>query len=245
MNTLLSNSALSIRPQPYSGAFPSVIFFGRTFAEYSAFFNLEPARDLHGCKILDCSAGFASFAFETRSQGAEVIAADPMYGRATSALAALGAAEITQVMRTARAHACKFTFSTFRDFDHAENCRRAALAGFLNDYASGFATGRYVRAELPELPFADDTFDLALNGHFLFLYAARLGETFLSQSLRELARVAREVRLFPLVDLDGRDYGQELEFLQSLAGSRLRTEIVPVHYEFLKGATSMLRVTRT
>ncbi len=220
-------------------------FFCRTFAEYAAFFNLDPGRILAGRRILDCGAGFASFAVEARAYGADVIAADPMYGRTTEALAALGAAEITQVMRTARTHADKFAFTTFRDFDDAENCRRTALTGFLCDYAGGFAAGRYVRAELPALPFADDTFDLALNSHFLFLYATRLGETFLAQALRELARVAHEVRVFPLVDLDGRDYAQEPEHLQQLAGSRLRAEILPVRYEFLKGAKSMLRLTRT
>jgi hypothetical protein len=45
---------------------------------------------------------------------------------------------------------------------------------FLNDYEQGKAEGRYVDAELPTLPFADKTFDIALCSHLLFVYSVQL-----------------------------------------------------------------------
>ena len=49
---------------------------------------------------------------------------------------------------------------------------------FLRDYPAGLTEGRYLNAGLPDLPFADSSFDSALCSHFLFLYTRQLGEAF-------------------------------------------------------------------
>ena len=72
---------------------------------------------------------------------------------------------------------------------------------FLDDYETGRQGGRYVFSELPSLPFVDKAFDLALCSHFLFLYTDQLTEKFHVDSVMELCRVAREVRIFPLLAL--------------------------------------------
>ena len=62
---------------------------------------------------------------------------------------------------------------------------------------------RVVAGDARALPFADGEFDLALSSHLLFLYSAQLGKDFHLQSMFELCRVAREVRVFPLLALNG------------------------------------------
>src|SRR5882757_5347473 len=52
--------------------------------------------------------------------------------------------------------------------------RQVARQRFLDDYENGKATGRYVDAELPKLPFGDRAFDIALCSHFLFFQRALL-----------------------------------------------------------------------
>jgi hypothetical protein len=47
--------------------------------------------------------------------------------------------------------------------------RRAAMELFIDDYEDGRQMGRYVSCALPALPFADNSFGLALSSHFLFL----------------------------------------------------------------------------
>jgi hypothetical protein len=79
----------------------------------------------------------------------------------------------------------------------------AAMRQFLDDYAQGRRDGRYLPAELPELPFAGASFDLALSSHFLFLYSTQLGSEFHRAAVREMCRVAAEVRIFPLLALGG------------------------------------------
>jgi hypothetical protein len=55
---------------------------------------------------------------------------------------------------------------------------------------------------LPALPFPAGSFELALCSHLLFLYSDLLDLEFHVRALTELLRVAREVRLFPLLSLD-------------------------------------------
>ena len=54
---------------------------------------------------------------------------------------------------------------------------------------------------LPTLPFADAAFEMALCSHLLFLYSSQLGEAFDRAAVREMCRVAAEVRIFPLLAL--------------------------------------------
>ena len=54
------------------------------------------------------------------------------------------------------------------------------------------------------MSFPDKSFDLAVCSHVLFLYTEHLSEAFHRSAIRELCRVACEVRIFPLSALDGR-----------------------------------------
>ena len=123
--------------------------------------------------------------------------------------------------------------------------RMSAMQAFLDDYELGKAQARYLDAELPTLPFADAAFDLALCSHFLFLYSSQLGETFHRAAMRELCRVAAEVRIFPLIALGGEPSPFVAGCVQELraAGHHVRIEKVP--YEFQRGGNEMMRITGT
>jgi len=74
---------------------------------------------------------------------------------------------------------------------------------FLDDYDEEKRQGRSGAAELPTIPFLDQSFDLAVCSHFLFLCTEHLSAAFHHSAIQELYRVAREVRVFPLRELDG------------------------------------------
>jgi ubiquinone/menaquinone biosynthesis C-methylase UbiE len=109
---------------------------------------------------------------------------------------------------------------------------------FLADYPDG----AYVAGALPDLPFRDDSFRLALSANLLFLYDDRLDRAFHEAALSELARVAEEVRVFPLASLDRTRSAYVEPTVRSLrtAGYEARTATVP--YEFQPGATEALVV---
>ncbi len=221
----------------------SVAFYGRTLREYRAFFQLSDV-DLRQRRILDCSAGCASFNAEATRRGTDVLSVDPLYDRSPAALRAVARHDIAHVLQRARASRERFVYGYFRDLDEVERLRRAAMDGFLADYPGGRAQGRYRAACLPHLPFASDAFDLALCGHFLLLYAYRFDARFHLDSLRELMRVAGEVRVYPLLQPDGQPPAFLDELCHCLRREGHALDIVPLEYEFFRGANQMLRLRR-
>ena len=103
----------------------------------------------------------------------------------------------------------------------------------------------YVAGALPDLPFAANTFDLALCSHLLFTWADVFDEEWHLQALRELLRVAAQVRVFPLV-VQGT--GAPVPFLpdvtQRLTDDGHHVDLAGVPYEFQRGASTMLTLNR-
>ena len=99
-------------------------------------------------------------------------------------------------------------------------------------------------AELPTLPFPDASFDLALCSHFLFLYSSQLGASFHLSAIREMCRVATEVRIFPLLALGGCTSRHLDRSVDDLRASGFAASIEDVPYEFQRGGNQMLRIRR-
>jgi hypothetical protein len=123
-----------------------------------------------------------------------------------------------------------------------------SLRRFLADYDKGKHEGRYVAASLPTLPFADGQFSLALVSHFLFLYSDKFDLAFHIAAFEESLRVAREVRVFPLLGLD-RQWSPHVQPVSDhLTRVGFQVEIVAVQYEFQRAedhaGNRMLRVRR-
>ena len=123
--------------------------------------------------------------------------------------------------------------------------RMSAMKLFLDDYEDGLRDHRYVDATLPDLPFRDEAFDLVLCSHLLFTWAGEaLDARFLARAALEMARVGKEVRIFPLLDKQGQPTPLLAPLRRALEQRGHASEIVKVPYEFQKGANEMLRVVR-
>jgi ubiquinone/menaquinone biosynthesis C-methylase UbiE len=121
--------------------------------------------------------------------------------------------------------------------------RMATMEEFLEDFDQGKAQGRYINGSLPRLSFADQTFDLALCSHFLFLYSEQLSAAFHLAAIKELCRVATEVRIFPLLEL-GAKKSRHLDFVSShFRQNDYRVQIKETAYEFQKGGNEMIVVS--
>lgn len=219
-----------------------VVPWGRRLSEYQAFFALDELASRS--PILDAGGGPSSFATEARSVGAHVVAADPIYALCGDDIR-LRFEETAEAMRTGMRRASyRFDWSYYRSEEAVHKLRREALELFLDDFERGKAEGRYTPASLPSLPFGDGSFRLALVSHLLFLYGDELDFGFHLASIRELLRVSEEVRVFPLVNLDGLPSSHLPGVVQALRSEDVVTELVDVPFEFQKGATRMLRVRR-
>jgi hypothetical protein len=153
------------------------------------------------------------------------------------------AATCDQVLDQTRQHAHEFVWGgAIGSVEELGRLRMRAMEQFAADYDDGKSAGRYVDASLPSLPFADGAFDLALCSHYLFLYSTQVSEALHLAGVREMCRVAAEVRIFPLLSLGGERSPHLAPCLAQLAGSGFEASIERVPYEFRRGANEMLRI---
>lgn len=222
--------------------FDQIVPWGRTCDEYELMFDLSASDLADG--VLDCGGGPSSFTAEMSARGYRAVSVDPIYAFLGSEIRTRFEVVAESILSQLRAAPDDWTWSYHRSPEDLLATRRQALEGFLADYESGLSEGRYLVGELPSLPFVPASFGLAVCSHLLFLYSDLLTEDFHIRAVRELCRVARETRIFPLLT-QSRQPSPHLSAVRSaLAADGYATEVVSVGYEFQKGGNQMLRVFR-
>ena len=217
--------------------------WGRSLEEYVRMFELA-ARHLDS-RILDCAAGPASFNAEMHARGRDMISCDPIYRFSEAEIAKRIEETYPVILEKTRQSQANFLWHETKSPEDLGTIRMAAMGRFLADFSAGLAEGRYCVAALPSLPFSERQFDLALCSHFLFTYSHLLTLEFHVEAIRELCRVARETRIFPLVPNFGKDRSLHVEAVSKRLGAEgYSCEIRRVPYEFQKGGNEMLRVAR-
>ena len=216
-----------------------VVPWGRSFEEYRRMFALSDA-DLQ-LKILGCADGPAGFNAEAARRGITVTSIDPLYRLGAGAIRDRIAATYDRMLDQTQRNHQQFLWDTIRSVEDLGRIRMQAMQEFLDDYDSGKDQGRYVDAELPSIAFPDKSFDLAVCSHFLFLYTEQLSEAFHRSAILELCRVAREVRIFPLLALEGRISRYVASMMNDLSGA-WEVSLVTVPYEFQRGGNQMMRI---
>jgi len=144
-------------------------------------------------------------------------------------------------MRENRDH---YVWTNIKSLDELEHIRMSAMELFLSDFERGKAESRYLYHELPnQVSFPDYTFDIGLSSHFLLLYTS-LGYEFHIHSITEMLRVCKEIRIFPVVDLDARKTDLIASVIEHFKQSYF-VEIKETEYEFQKGANKVLIIKNT
>ncbi|GAA4442376.1 hypothetical protein [Bremerella cremea] len=219
-----------------------VVPWGRSWDEYLRMFAIDD-RDLQR-KILGCADGPAAFQAEANKRGVSVISCDPLYAFSAAEIESrIDACFETVLQQTERNQDGFIWNDAIPNVAQLGHTRREAMQTFLADFPAGKQEGRYIAAELPDLPFPADAFDLALCSHFLFLYDS-LGVDFHVRSARSLLAVAQEVRIFPLLQLDRQRSPFVDVVTAAVQADGHHAEVIEVDYEFQKGASQMLRLTR-
>ncbi|WP_062052102.1 hypothetical protein [Bacillus sp. JCM 19034] len=219
-----------------------IVFIGRTFEEYVEMFSLSE-EELQGKKILDCPAGACSFTAIGNKKGIDITACDIAYDHSSEALKNKGIQDIAHAMEHVQKAESNYRWDYFKDIEGLRNHRLNALQDCAKDMKE--CRERYVPVTLPDLPFKDEEFDLLLSAHFLFMYADRLDYDFHIETLNELVRVTKEeVRIFPLVDLEGKRYEHLDKIIKYVTKNGCTVEEVNVPYEFQLNANSMLKIVK-
>lgn len=219
----------------------NIVPWGRKCEEYVRMFSLDEC-DLQK-KILGCGDGPASFNAEMTKRNSNVVSVDPVYK--FSAAQIRERVEIIRpvIMAETRMHQSQFVWDFFKDPDELERYRMQAIARFLDDFEIGQNEGRYIQGQLPNLPFQDQSFELSLVSHLLFLYSDLMDTSVHLQSIRELLRVSQEVRIFPLLNLET-CRSQHVDPVINAFSGQWDVKIVRVDYEFQAGGNEMMVIKK-
>jgi hypothetical protein len=221
-------------------AIGNVYPWGRSLDEYQRMFALS-ADDL-AAKIIGCGDGPASFNCELTRRGGRVISCDPLYQFSVEQIHSRIEQTRDLLIDNARRNAHLFVWDRIGSPEELLRLRMRAMGEFLADYPAGQAAGRYLDRSLPRLDFPDESFDLALCSHFLFLYSDDLSFDFHMAAIMEMCRVAGDVRIFPLLDMKAQTSVHLPRVLEKLGELGLLARIQTVEYEFQRGGNEMLRI---
>lgn len=216
----------------------NIIPWGRSFDEYQKMFELSD-HDL-GKRVLGCGDGPASFNAEATERAYQIISCDPIYQFKGEEIRHRIERVYPEVMTKMQQGAGSYIWDAMGSVERLGEVRMNAMSRFLSDFDAGRQQGRYIPASLPLLPFIDSEFDLALCSHFLFLYSDHVDGAAHLASMLELCRVATEVRVFPVISLDGKISKHLDSVMIALSTDGIDVSLQPVSYRFQKGATQML-----
>jgi len=218
----------------------NVVPWGRSFEEYVSMFKLT-SEDLQK-KILGCGDGPASFNSKMNMTGQPIISIDPIYQFSAQEIEVRISETYKEILGQLEQNKKDYIWSTIKSSEELGKIRMTAMTDFLADFTLGKTEGRYIQGELPVLPFEENQFDLALCSHLLFLYSKQLSYDFHKQAISEMCRVAKEIRIFPLVTLAG-DKSFYIKDIEShLKNQGHKVTIEPVHYEFQRGGNEMMKI---
>lgn len=220
----------------------SIIPWERSLQEYIKMFAIAP--DERKLSILDCAGGPASFNAQMTRQGYNVISCDPIYQFSVDEIEGRIQDTYQTVIDGVKANADNYVWHNIESPEQMGKIRMEAMQEFLQDFPRGLQQGRYVIDELPRLSFSDRQFDLALCSHLLFTYSDHLSADFHLKSIIELCRIAKEVRIFPLLNLSGETSSLLTPVIDELQKQKYTAETRAVDYEFQKGGNKLLSVAK-
>ncbi len=219
----------------------NVVPWGRNFEEYQNMFQLSK-EDLQS-KILGCGDGPSSFNSEVTKLNGNITSIDPIYQFTKDEIQKRIDETSSVVSEQLKQNQNDFVWKSIKNVDELIDIRLTAMNNFIQDYENGKNEKRYIHNELPKLSFENDSFDLVLSSHFLFLYSEHFDLQFHIDSILEMCRVSKkEVRIFPLLNLKNEKSEYLEPILKTLNDKGFETKVITTNYEFQKGANELLNI---
>ena len=219
----------------------SIVPWGRNIDEYKEMFLLSD--DDFKKRIAGFGDGPASFNYQATIRGCNVISFDPVYCFSKSQLEARINEVRAIVMKQMSENKENYVWNKIKSLEELESIRMASMKLFLHDYEKGLTEKRYVFHELPDrIDYPDDSFEIGLSSHFLLMYTS-LGYDFHIEAISEMLRVCRQVRIFPLCDLDS-SASEMIDRVVAYFRKRYDVDIKCTDYEFQKGEDKLLIINK-
>lgn len=221
-------------------SYAEVVPWGRSYEDYLQMFLLSEA-DLNKT-IIGVADGPASFNAGMKKHGKKMVSVDPIYQFTEKQIRGKIDETFKEVILQTTKNQHKFNWDKIKTIDELGHVRMSAMREFCDDFEQGKKEGRYLEGSLPSLPFPDQAFDLVLSSHLLFFYSENKDLDFHLASIKELTRIGKEVRIFPLVDVDNNPskyLPSALDLIKKLGYQHM---IRKVPYHFQKNGNEMLTI---
>jgi SAM-dependent methyltransferase len=221
-----------------------LVLWGHGIAEYKAMFDLTD-ENLHS-RILEYGCGTSAVNALLYENAPLFVSCDPLFDLPKQQLKAEVSSLFEHRAKQLLAEQSMLDVSAYGSFENLIKERRAGCDVFLSDYDQGSLQERYITELNHQLPFADFTFDFALSSHYLFTeFDSHFEMMHIEehiQIIRELARVANEVRIFPVIDKLGQASPLLGPILLGLSQANYGVEVREVPYSLYTKGNVMLRV---
>ncbi|MEM1243778.1 MAG: SAM-dependent methyltransferase [Pseudomonadota bacterium] len=217
-----------------------VVLWGHSYQEYIQMFALGP-EDLNK-NIINCRGGPATFNAMLSKQGGKVISTDPLFALPFDKMKQEIDQVFTNMLKVLKKYQDRFVWKTVTSPDELAKRRYQDIKDFLQDFPEGKKAGRYQGYRITELPYAHDSFDLALCSHYLFSNCPDQSMEYHVKVIEKMAYIAKEVRIFPLLDSQGEIPELVGPVIQKLHETEHGVEIKAVPYEFQQKGNAMLKV---
>ena len=221
----------------------NVVPWGRNLEEYQKMFFLSD----EGCrikKILGCGDGPASFNAEVTKMDGNIVSVDPIYQFSKKQIQQRIDETSSLIAQELKNNQDNFVWKNINNVDELIDTRLQAMQIFLNDYEKGLKEDRYQYQQLPKLDFENDSFDIVLSSHLLFLYSDHLDFHFHKDSILEMCRVSKDiVKIFPLIDLQNKRSKHLEPIIKLLDEQGYKVNIISTDYEFQKGGNETLEIS--
>lgn len=215
-----------------------LLLSGHNLLDYQHMFDLTQA-DLDK-KIITLASGFDSFNAQMHAMDKHVVSCARNYHLSVENMSDLVLENLTRLQEHVESNLDDFLLADSKDLNEVEKKWVQSAKLFLKDYPQGLEYGRYRADVLPNLHFEDFQFDIALSSHFLFAQNDLTLDNHVD-FIKEMGRVAKEVRIFPLNNLEGEISPLLGPVMLALQNSHFEVEVRQVNYEFQRGGNAMLR----
>ena len=216
------------------------VLWGHHLDEYQQMFDLLDS-DLNS-RILEYGCGATAVNAQLHARHQSIISCDPLFSLEQGSLSQTVQLTFDESVDHLYSIRAQCDFSHYGSLDALIAKRREGVAECLADYELGRIEERYLPLDHDALPFEDFSFDFALSSYFLFTSLEDQDADFHLQCIRDLARVAKEVRIFPLIDGNGQPSPMLGPVLLGLQQANYGVEVRKVDYQLQLGGHAMLRV---
>lgn len=216
------------------------VLWGHHVSEYQAMFDLSEAQ-LKG-KLLEYGCGPSAFNAELHHKGGDVTSLDPLFTYDKKDLVKEVTAGFDERVKQVLKDPTQFDVAPYGGMGAFLSSRREGMHLFFEDYDAGCKEKRYQPLPVGELAFDDFAFDLALSSHYLFATAEVSQIDLHLKVILDLARVAKEVRIFPLIEREGEPSVLLGPVLLGLQQANYGAEVREVAHALYPQGNAMLRV---